>query len=171
MTDHYCADHHFFHSAIIGYCNRPFKDEKEMRLKMIEWHNETVKPEDTVYFLNDFAMVGPSQWEKVKGVLHKMNGRKHLILGNHDEIKPFRYVDCGFITVHTALWQKVEGFNIVMAHDPSVYCALEPGSILLHGHIHNLYRSLPEQRVVNVGVDMWNFRPITFKQIREELML
>jgi calcineurin-like phosphoesterase family protein len=171
MTTFYTADHHFFHKNIIEYCNRPFKSEKEMRDRLIQWHNETVKKDDTVFFLNDLAMVGPSQWEKVKGVLNKMNGRKHLILGNHDEIKPFRYVDCGFITVHTALWQEVEGFHIVMAHDPSVYCAIAPESILLCGHIHTLFKSIPEQRVVNVGVDMWNFRPITFQQIREELKI
>ena len=58
-----------------------------------------------------------------------------------------------------------------MGHDPSIYCVLEPGTILLHGHIHTLYKSIPEKRVVNVGVDVWDFKPINMNQIMKELGL
>jgi hypothetical protein len=35
-------------------------------------------------------------------------------------------------------------------------------TILLCGHVHNLFKILPDKNVVNVGVDVWNFKPITF---------
>ena len=114
-------------------------------------------------------MLGRSQWEHLKGVMKHLNGSKHLIFGNHDEFTWQRYVDIGFTTVHSALWLEEDGLSLILAHDPSVYCALKPGSILLHGHIHTLYKSIPEQNVVNVGVDMWDFTPINIKHIREEL--
>ena len=114
-------------------------------------------------------MLGASQWEHMKGIIGKLNGTKHLIFGNHDEFKWQRYVDIGFTTVHSALWLEDKGLNIVMAHDPSVYCTLNPDTVLLCGHVHTLFKSLKEQRVVNVGVDVWDFKPITIKQIREEL--
>jgi len=165
----FTADWHFFHKHIIQYCSRPFKNEKHMRNKIINNFNEVVRKEDTTFVLGDVAMLGGSQWEGLKGVIQKLNGTKHLIYGNHDEFRWQRYIDIGFTTVHSALWLEDEGLDIVMAHDPSVYCTLKQESVLLCGHIHTLFKSIPDQRVVNVGVDVWNFKPITTKQIREEL--
>ena len=171
MTVFFTSDQHFFHKNIIKYCDRPFKDEPTMRREIVTRFNETVGKDDTTYFLGDVAMLGASQWEHLKGVVQSLNGRKHLVFGNHDEFRWERYLDVGFISTHSAHWMMVEGYNVVMAHDPAVYCTLDPGTIFLHGHIHTLYRSLPGQRTVNVGVDMWDFRPVTMSQILAELGL
>ena len=165
----FTADWHFFHRQIIEYCDRPFKNEKHMRNKIVNNFNELVRKEDSTFVLGDAAMLGGSQWEKLRGTIGKLNGSKHLIYGNHDEFRWQRYIDIGFTTVHSALWLEEGGLNIVMAHDPSVYCTLKPDSILLHGHIHTLYKSIPGQRVVNVGVDMWDFKPVNIDQIKKEL--
>ena len=165
------ADWHFFHKNIIKYCDRPFKQEKHMRNAFINNFNETVGKGDTTFVLGDVAMLGGSQWERLRGVIQKLNGTKHLIYGNHDEFRWQRYVDVGFTTVHSALWLKEDGLNLVMAHDSAIFCTLDPGVVFLHGHIHTLYKSIPDQRVVNVGVDVWDYKPINIKQIREELGL
>lgn len=167
----FTSDWHFFHKQIIGYCNRPFKDEKEMRQVLINNYNETVKKDDTCFVIGDVAMLGTSQWEHLKGVIQQLNGTKHLIFGNHDDFKWQRYVDIGFTTVHSALWLREDNVDIVMAHDPSVYCTLNPDTVLLCGHIHTLFKSLPDQNVVNVGVDMWDYKPVNIDQIRKELGL
>jgi len=167
----FTADWHFFHRKIIEYCNRPFKSEKHMRNTIINNFNDVVRKEDQTFVLGDAAMLGGSQWERLKGTIGKLNGTKHLIYGNHDEFRWQRYIDVGFTTVHSALWLDEDNLHIVMAHDPSVYCTLKPGTVFLHGHIHTLYKSIPKQLVVNVGVDMWDFKPVTVKQIREELAL
>jgi calcineurin-like phosphoesterase family protein len=166
---YFTADWHIFHRHIIEYCNRPFASEKQMRNVLMDNYNKTVGKNDSCFFLGDMAMLGTSQWEALKAVVQKLNGNKHLIFGNHDEYKWQRYVDIGFTTVHSALWLEEAGLNLVLAHDPSVYCTLKPDTIFLHGHIHTLYKSLPDQNVVNVGVDMWNFYPINIDQIRKEL--
>ncbi len=165
----FTSDWHFFHKSIIKYCSRPFKSEKEMRDVLIRNYNEVVKKGDTCFVIGDSAMLGTSQWERLKGTIKQLNGTKHLIFGNHDEFKWQRYVDIGFTTVHSALWLGEGGLNIVMAHDPCVYCTLNPDTVLLCGHVHTLFKSLPDQRVVNVGVDMWDFRPINIDQVRKEL--
>jgi len=165
------ADWHFFHKNIIKYCNRPFKHEKHMRNAIINNFNETVGKNDTTFVVGDVAMLGGSQWERLRGVIQKLNGSKHLIYGNHDEFRWQKYVDIGFTTVHSALWLEEDGLNLVMAHDPAVYCTLNPDTIFLHAHIHTLYKSLQKERVVNVGVDMWDFKPVNIKQIREELKI
>ncbi|HUX47246.1 MAG TPA: hypothetical protein VMV58_04465 [Desulfosporosinus sp.] len=140
-----------------------------MRNKIIDNYNKTVGKSDSCFIIGDVAMLGTSQWEHLKGIIQKLNGTKHLIFGNHDEFKWQRYVDIGFTTVHSALWLEDGGLNLVVAHDPSVYCTLDPDTVLLCGHVHTLFKSLPDQKVVNVGVDQWDFFPINIDQIRKEL--
>lgn len=166
---YYTADTHFFHKQVIRYCNRPFTSEKQMRNKLINNYNETVGKHDTCFFVGDIAMLGTSQWEHLKGIVQQLNGKKHLIFGNHDEFKWQRYVDIGFITVHSALWLEDAGVKLILAHDPAVYCAIDKDTVLLCGHVHTLFKSLPDQKVVNVGVDQWDFRPITINDVKEEL--
>jgi calcineurin-like phosphoesterase family protein len=168
---YFTADHHFFHKQIIKFCERPFKSEQAMRKALIINHNTVVNKNDTVYFIGDVAMLGTSQWESLKGVMSSLNGTKHLIFGNHDEFKWQRYLDIGFTTVHSALQLNIDGISFILAHDPSVYCAIGPESVLLCGHIHTLFKSLPDQRVVNVGVDQWDFKPITIDDVKKELKI
>jgi len=166
MATFLTADEHYFHGNIIKFCNRPFKNEYEMRKILISNHNEVVHSGDTIFHIGDFAMVSASQYEKLKGIMKQLNGKHHLILGNHDYCKPQRYVDVGFISVHTAMW--VEEF--VMVHDPSVYCACtQELGILAHGHIHTLYHMIKDKSVINVGVDMNHFYPITLEEARAML--
>lgn len=85
MTNWFTADLHFFHKNVIQYCNRPFNNIDQMNKKLIENYNLFVKEEDTCYFLGDLAMLGSSQIIKLTNIINKMNGKKILILGNHDE--------------------------------------------------------------------------------------
>lgn len=167
------ADTHYFHSNIIKpeYCDRPFKNEKAMRTAMIERYNKTVGPDDDCFFMGDIAMMSPSQWERLKGILFNLNGRKHLILGNHDEIKPFRLQECGFKSVHTWLdvdvkiWNKVRKFRL--CHDSNssyIYGNVTKDRVLLCGHVHDLFKIIPNNNTINVGVDVWNFYPISFRK-------
>ena len=162
------ADPHFFHDNIIKYCERPYKSESSMRQIMISEYNLKVGADDTCFFIGDVAMMGPSQYEKMTGLLNKLNGHKHLILGNHDELKPFRYLDCGFESVHTSLDVDViidgERKKFTLSHDPCMRVVIPKDRIMLCGHVHNLFQVIPEKDVVNVGVDVWWYKPISFKQ-------
>jgi calcineurin-like phosphoesterase family protein len=142
-----------------------------MAKAIVRNYNEVVSEDDTCYILGDIAMISQHEWEQLARIVKKLNGTKHLILGNHDQFRWEKYLDVGFTSIHSALWFDEEDLRIVMAHDPSVYCALAPASVLLCAHVHTLFKSMPEQRVVNVGVDVWDFRPINMKQIKEELRL
>jgi calcineurin-like phosphoesterase family protein len=162
------ADPHYFHSQINKYCKRPFRDEKHMRNTLIENYNKVVPTDGVCFFIGDMAMIGTSQWEKMRGLLNKLNGTKHLILGNHDEIKPFRYIDCGFQSVHTSLQLTIciDGVDIefVLNHDPCVWDLVPDDYILICGHIHNLFKILPYKNTINVGVDVWGYTPVSLIQ-------
>ena len=75
------SDTHFNHANIIKYCNRPFKDTKEMDEMMIKNWNETVSNKDIVLHLGDFGL---GKKEYIASIVKRLNGKKILIMGNHD---------------------------------------------------------------------------------------
>lgn len=159
------SDPHYFHNQISEYCNRPFKNEHAMRNTLIENYNNTVPEDGVCFFVGDMGMLGTSQWERLTGLLKKLNGAKHLILGNHDEMKPFRYVNVGFTSVHTSLQLilEIDGKRVkfILNHDPCIWDLVPDDTVLLCGHIHNLFKILPQKNTVNVGVDVWDYRPVS----------
>lgn len=174
MVDFWTGDEHYGHDRILEYCRRPFKNTQRSTREMVKRHNAVVGEDDTVYHVGDIAMAGPDRATYVEGLMRRLNGTHILILGNHDQIHALKFVDIGFQSVHTSLIMEVAGYKVVMAHDPSIWNVvsnMDPLPIFLHGHIHNVWKSIPDKRMVNVGVDMWDFYPITFKQILEELEL
>lgn len=81
------SDTHFGHLNIIKYESRPFKNTDEMETEIIKNWNETVTEYDEVFHLGDFAFLGK---EKIKELVSKLNGKIHLVLGNHDN-KPVKF--------------------------------------------------------------------------------
>ena len=92
-----CADLHFSHTNIIKYEDRPFNDRDEMDEGLIRNWNSVVTKDDTVYVLGDVAFCGK---DKAKSLVQRLNGRKILIMGNHDRAKSPTY------------WQEI-GFDLV----------------------------------------------------------
>lgn len=167
--DFFTADWHFFHNAIIEYCKRPFRNEKEMHNTIIRNHNEVVGEQDNVYVIGDVAMLSPSHIERLRPILDRMHGTKHLILGNHDEGKAFSYENVGFTTVHTALIYDKEK-KIILRHDPAA-CVVIPDGLWLVGHVHNLFKFINAPiKCYNVGVDVNDFYPVTIEQITSNMM-
>lgn len=80
MTRWFTSDWHFGHRNVINYCNRPYADVDTMTKAMIKIWNDTVKPDDIVYFIGDFSL--NPKWSKV--ITPQLNGRKIMIPGNHD---------------------------------------------------------------------------------------
>lgn len=156
----FTADQHFYHEGIIKMCKRPFNNSNEMEKILISNYNQVVNIDDEVYFLGDLTFI--KNRTAIKSLLSKLNGQKHLILGNHDYLNPFGYVDCGFLTVHTCLIIDTEIGKIGLTHDPAV-SNVNSDMIWLCGHVHNLFTSIGN--VINVGVDVCDYSPISITQI------
>jgi calcineurin-like phosphoesterase family protein len=139
-----------------------------MENHFVDQYNCIVKKKDVVYFIGDFYW--GNNINELKRITQRFNGEKHLILGNHDEMNPFDYVKAGFISVHTSLELQAMGnidgdsicFNFILHHDP---CAaiIEPRMTWLCGHIHTLAKEI--NNVLNVGVDVWGYVPVSLKMI------
>ena len=109
----FVADTHFGHEAMIRFENRPFENTKDMERQLIKNWNETVDSEDRVYVLGDFAFGDKAE---VTRLCRSLNGKKILVLGNHDTQSPEWYRECGF--EEASPWPIIiEGFWI-LSHEP-----------------------------------------------------
>lgn len=169
MSNWVTADPHFDHFNIIkpSYCDRPYKDKdgtpnvQMMNEALISNWNERVKPGDTTYLLGDVAF-GPKR--NLAGFRKQLNGRIVLIRGNHDPAEDY-CLQAGFDEVHQRLYRKVDGLDLCMTHRPLLAdeWAKHGAMLVLCGHVHELWRfSEPN---INVGVDVWNYRPISLEEI------
>ena len=77
----YISDLHFGHQNAIVFDQRPFSTVEEMDETIITLWNRRVTDDDDVYIIGDFAFRNqkPEEW-----YLSRLNGRKNLIIGNHD---------------------------------------------------------------------------------------
>lgn len=165
------SDFHFSHANVISYCNRPWKTVDEMNEAMVKIWNETVGPEDTIYVVGDFSLSPKA----VETYLPRLNGEKHLILGNHDAPFPKklgakqqktenmrnRYFAAGFKTLTLDRFLKLGEHEVHLCHFPFAgntsdkrYLDHRPenvGQILLSGHSHAYYRKLGKN--IDVGFD------------------
>ena len=139
-----------------------------MNQVLIKNWNNTVKKEDRIFVLGDFCLSGKN---KIIEIGKQLNGRKTLILGNHDSASIKTYYEAGFEAV-SKYPIFLKGF--LLSHEPIPDCRF----INIHGHIHNKYikeidylylDKMPELKELyyNVGVDMNNFKPVSFKDIRK----
>lgn len=159
----FAADTHFGHGNIIKNCGRPFADADEMDAALIANWNAVVAPKDEVRHLGDFA------WSKdpkyLARIFDQLNGSKHLIVGNHDH-GPTRRLP--WASVDKLKGVKVDGSLIVLCHyGMRVWPKSHFGSLHLYGHSHG---NLPGTRQsCDVGVDCWDFRPVSISEIRLRL--
>lgn len=170
MTTRWIADLHFFHGNVIQFENRPFKDVNTMNKGIISsWNNTVLSDDDDTWIIGDIAF--NKHCDQVAKLVQQLRGRKHLVLGNHDDLyRAWTWHKIGFTSVHTIANINVEGDNIWMAHhqDARKRYGLTECPVLFHGHEHARGQTITygEQGWnVNVGYDCWG-RPITIEEIR-----
>lgn len=142
-----------------------------MNETLVENYRSVVKEEDEVYFLGDLTLARGGIPDSLRGYLDRMPGTKHLILGNHDKLRnPFLYHELGFSSVHTALMLDI-GMpeEVYMAHDPA--WAQIPNTLWICGHVHGNWKRLRTDKgtkIINVGVDVWNYTPVSVDRVIKE---
>jgi calcineurin-like phosphoesterase family protein len=169
----FTADTHFLHENIVKHSKRPFSGEEDMQQQLIARWNATVAPGDTVYHLGDFALsYGRETAQEIDDILAQLNGQKILIVGNHDRKEVIK--NPRWAVVHRMHEIKldlggVHKQRIVMCHYPIVsWNQMHRGAWMLHGHCHgNL--APQEGRIIDVGVDCFDFTPVGIDQLRSIL--
>jgi calcineurin-like phosphoesterase family protein len=170
------------HRNIIGLCSRPFADIEEMEGEIIERHNAVVGPDDVIYDLGDFAYrCSP---EHAAECVRRLNGRRTILWGNHD--KPLRQavrrgllgdlVESGKVTFvgdpdprfQTGLNVVIGSQRIILAHYAQrTWQGAFRGAWHLYGHSHGNLQ--PFGKSMDIGGDAWDFRPVSFEDIRARM--
>lgn len=156
------SDTHFQHENIIKFEPiRNFSSIQEHDETIIENWNKHIKPKDKVYHLGDVFFGNKKSFEHI---IHRLNGNKRLIIGNHDDGV---YLSKFFHKV--VLWQKFLEYGLILTHMP-----LHPSTLLegrfkgeitnVHGHVHS--EKSPEGPYRNVSVEVTNFCPVNIEELR-----
>lgn len=125
------SDTHFGHENIIRYCNRPFHSVEEMDDVLIKNWNAVVTNQDTIIHLGDFSL---GKKERCVEILQKLNGKKILIKGNHDNWTDDFYRAAGFSYV--SKFPIVYNGFFLLSHAPLQLSETTP-YFNYYGHVHN----------------------------------
>jgi len=164
-TMFFTADLHFGHARIIELCNRPFESTEEMDEALIaNWNAVVGDPDDLVWVLGDYAL---GKRQHALTYLDRLNGRKILVIGNHDACdlmstdgwkKVAEYQAAGFETVLPwariklpPLEEGVAGRKVLLSHFPydgdshgadrhTQARLRDLGDVIVHGHVHDEFK-------------------------------
>ena len=162
------SDTHFNHTNILKFLDakgkvfRPFTCVEEMNETMISRWNSVVHDQDIIYHLGDVYL---TDGKGANAILHRLRGRKRLLLGNHDngcdQILHRHFQKIG-------IWRQWPEHGLIFSH-----MALHPDSLRLHragvdavnvhGHIHQ--NDSPPGPYINVSVEKTNWGPVAFEDL------
>lgn len=181
---YFTSDFHLFHTNVLRFDKRPYKDVFEMHEDIVEKWNDMIDKNDVVYYIGDLSFAKAHEMREVERIINELNGKIHFIMGNHDDFGGIRklnrfesvndYVD---LKVTHKLNGKEEETHVCLFHYP-IYSWNKGhhGSLHLHGHCHgNLHHGedasyYDNRRVMDVGCMLTDYYPISFSEVYNKLM-
>lgn len=156
---YFTSDTHFGDPRVLRIDHRPFSDTAAHDAALIEHWNAIVGSDDDVWHLGDFMSKRAGECDLLLG---RLNGRKHLIIGNND---PERTMEAkGWASVQHYAEIRMDHHHLILCHYAfRTWNQMGKKSINLHGHSHGRLKPLPRQ--FDVGVDAQELRPVTLEQI------
>lgn len=154
------SDTHFSHKNIIKYERHHFKNTEEMDQQMIDNWNKEVGKHDLVFHLGDVVVCGA---QRAEYVLNQLNGRKILILGNHDHFSKTKWLKLGF-EPHERYFYKGYLLTHIPVDEEPLRVAVSGGFLKgnIHGHTHSLNDHLDKTLYKCCCVELTNYTPILF---------
>ena len=157
------SDTHFGHKNILIYeaADRPWTDRDKMDAGLIQRWNDRVGSNDVVFHLGDFSFGSKG---RVRDVVSKLNGRKFLLLGNHDrEQRGWDWIDLGFERVFKNPFL-MDG-RFIFSHEP--LAEVPDGKVNVYGHVHGSkhYNTKDDNRIC-MCVERWNCAPVPWDYVK-----
>ena len=167
----FTSDLHFGHRRILNFVPNRIKEfnlnlEEENVIEthdnlLIEKWNNTISKHDIVYILGDVSFVSSDDTKKI---LEKLNGKKHLIMGNHDSpcsslsnyfVSTSQIKEVTFKKIHYSFLE--EDLHCILCHYPLIaWNRRMHGSVMLHGHTHGSICDInlnSEELRIDIGFD------------------
>ena len=177
------SDTHFGHAGVCRFTHpdddsvklRPWDDPDEMDEEMVRRWNETVRPSDKVYHLGVVVIN-----RKALRTLHRLNGDKVLIRGNHDIFRDEEY---------RTYFRELRAYHVlngmILSHIPVHEASIGRFGVNIHGHLHAsrvkkargidaktgavLYSTENDVRYHCVCVEQTDFAPILLEDVYKRI--
>jgi calcineurin-like phosphoesterase family protein len=165
----FTSDHHFGHTNILKFCDRPFTSIEEMNEELINRWNEKISKEDEVYHLGDFALTTN---ESFKEITDRLNGTIYLVVGNHEGAalnnrKRFKWIkDYYELKVQDEECKNGVQRIILFHYAMRVWRGDYRGSWHLYGHSHNNLPDKEDSLSFDIGVDCHDFYPLEYREVK-----
>lgn len=163
------------HDRAFIYAPRGFNSVEEMNRAIIERHNGTVAEDDDVYVLGDLTLGDHAAGAEC---IKRMNGRLHIVLGNHDSFAReaiYRELP-NVVEVKEAIRLKYGKYHFFLTHFPCMTGNLEKESLTQttinlcgHSHCRNRFQDMDKSIIYHVELDAHDCMPVEINQIIEEL--
>ena len=168
------SDLHFGHDREFVWKVRGYNSVEDMNEQQIAKWNSVVGVDDDVYVLGDL-MLGSNT--AGLACIARLNGRIHIVLGNHDtSAREALYRDLyNVVEVAQAIKIKFNKHHFFMSHYPAMTGNLENENLKqmtlnLFGHTHqtkNFYEDRPY--MYHVGVDSHDGYPVNLYDVLDEM--
>lgn len=156
---YFTGNTHFADPRVLRVDRRPFPDMMEHDVALIRNWNAVVGEEDEVWHLGDFMSARGGDCGQL---LSRLNGRKHLIVGNNDPITTTTAE--GWVSVQHYAEIVLDSHLLILCHYPfRTWNKMGKKSINLHGHSHGRLKPMPRQ--FDVGVDARGLRPVSLQTL------
>jgi calcineurin-like phosphoesterase family protein len=168
------SDPHFGHQGVCRFMRndgvtklRPWDTAEEMDEELVKRYNETVRPNDKIYFLGDVVIN-----RKALKTLSRLNGDKVLIRGNHDIFRDDEY---------RVYFRELRAYHVmngmILSHIPIHPESLSRFGTNIHGHLHanrvmitdKYGRQTIDNRYHCVCVEQTDFTPILFENVIKKI--
>lgn len=159
------SDTHIGHRNIIRFTDsndqriRPFESLDDMHSTLLNNWNSVVSDDDIVYHLGDVGF----HKADTADFLSNAKGKKHLILGNHDNF-PMSFYEGYFNSIKVSKrFTLSNGTKLMLSHYPIHDFSIQQFDINVHGHIHD--KIIPNNKYKNVSVENIAFMPIEIEGV------
>ena len=156
------SDTHFCHKNILVYeaASRPFKHRAEMNEALLQRWNDKVVQHDVVFDLGDFSF---GSRNRIRDIASRLNGRKFLLLGNHDREHFYDWIALGFERVFKSPFL-MDG-KFIFSHQP--LDEIPEGKVNVYGHVHgSKYFNTVDRNRICVCVERWDCAPIDYEFVK-----
>lgn len=168
---YFSSDLHFNHNKEFLYKPRGFDSVDAMNITIVNNWNSIVTDEDDVYILGDL-MLGDN--ELGISLLKMLNGKLHIILGNHDtepRIELYKNLK-NVVEICYATQLKYKKAYFFLCHYPVITANFDD-QLAWTKHLINLFGHTHQQHIFyndnpymyNVGLDAHNNYPVSIEQI------
>lgn len=173
------SDLHLNHNRDFVYAARGYETIEEMNKDLIRKYNSVITNDDEVYILGDLCLGGSDSLIDNFKMLNQLNGKIHIVLGNHDTLTRRKMYEAlpQVVSISYAEMLHYHKYHFYLSHYPTLTANLDDNkplrarTINLCGHSHTTdpFADWEKGCIVHCEIDAWNGLPVSLVTIIEKM--